>query len=84
MEAGFETADLAQGEGKKIEEKGALSLGRKADHLPFRVSGGLLVDVLQVRRLAAETRAVVDDLAVDFSRSVVDERHPALPLIVTA
>jgi hypothetical protein len=30
---------------------------------------------LQVRRLPAQPRAVVDDLAVDLSRSVVDESH---------
>src|SRR4029077_19986463 len=41
----------------------------------LRLGIGLVVDVLQVRRLPAETRAVVDDLAVDLARRVVDEAH---------
>jgi hypothetical protein len=35
---------------------------------------------LQVGRLAAETRAVINDLAVNFSRCVVDKSHKALTL----
>jgi hypothetical protein len=35
---------------------------------------------LQVGRLAAEARAVINDLAVDFSRCVVDKGHKALTL----
>ena len=43
--------------------------------LPFDVGGGLVVDVLQVGRLAAQPGAVVDDLAVDLLAGVVDEGH---------
>ncbi len=58
---------------KKIEEKGSLSLGGERDHLAFLLFGGLLVDVLQVRGLAAKARTVINDLAVNLAGCEVDE-----------
>ena len=43
---------------------------------------GALVDELEVRRFAAEPRAVVDDLAIDLPGHVVDKAHRGLPLSV--
>jgi len=45
--------------------------------LPRALWRGGLENVLQVSRFAAETRAVVNDLAVNFSRCVVDKGHKA-------
>src|SRR5712671_6582418 len=75
MEAGLESTDLAQRQGEEVEEEGALRLRGQRDHLPLRLLVGVRVDVLEIRRLSAEPRAVVDDLAVDLTRAVVDETH---------
>src|SRR5207247_6656686 len=75
VEAGLEAADLAERERQEVEEQGALGLGRERDHLALRLGVRLVVDPLQVGRLAAQPGAVVDDLAVDLARRVVDERH---------
>ena len=37
--------------------------------------------MLEIRGFSAETRSVINDLAVDFSGGVVDERHMALTLL---
>jgi hypothetical protein len=79
VEAGGEAADGAQVEGQEVEEQRAVRLGREGDHLALRLRRGLVVDVLQVGRLAPEAGAVVDDLAVDLFAGVVDERHVARP-----
>jgi len=51
---------------------------READELASGLWCSGLKDVLKVRRFTAKTRTVVNDLAVDFSRGVVNERHNAL------
>src|SRR5690606_22817686 len=83
VEPGAEAADGAEVHGEEVEEERALGLGGGRDQLPLRGGGDLLVDVLEVGRLAAQARAVVDDLAVDLARRVVDQRHgrdaPQLP-----
>ena len=75
VEAGSKAADLPQRQREEVEEERPLGLRRERDHLPFRVLPGLVVDVLEVGRLPAETRPVVDELAVDLARAVVDEGH---------
>ena len=75
VEAGLEAADLAERERQEVEEERALGLGGEGDHLPLRLRVGLGVDVLEVGRLPAQAGAVVDDLAVDLARAVVDEAH---------
>ena len=57
VEAGLEAADLAERQRQEVEEQRALGLGRERDHLALRVGVGLVVDVLQVRRLPAQARA---------------------------
>src|SRR4029077_60140 len=68
-------ADLTERERQEVEEERALGLRREADHLALRFGVRALVDVLQVRRFSAEARPVVDQLAVDLARHVVDEAH---------
>jgi hypothetical protein len=82
VEAGLEAADLAERQRQEVEEQRALGLRGEGDHLPFRLGVGLVVDVLQVGRLPAQTRPVVDDLAVDLARRVVDEAHTSPRLVV--
>src|SRR5207248_5600812 len=79
----LEPADLAERKGKEIEEEGALGLGGEGDHLPLRLLVGVRVDVLQIRRLPAEAGAVIDDLAVDLARAVIDEAHSSGPFLFT-
>ena len=75
MELHLETPDGAEIDRQEIEEERALGLGRQRDHLPPRAGGHLVVDVFEVGGLAAESRPVVDELAVDFTGRVVDHRH---------
>src|SRR5439155_18071466 len=74
----LEAAYRSEVEREKVEEEGAIGLGSQRDQLPLGLRVGLVVDPLQVRRLPAEAGAVVDDLAVDLTRRVVDERHGLL------
>src|SRR5438067_1440563 len=70
-----EARDRAEIEREKIEEQCAIGLGRERNHLALSVLRHLPVDVVQVRRLPGPTWPVVDDLARDLARGVVDERH---------
>ena len=75
VKPGLEAANFSERQREKVEEQGAIRLGREGDHLALRVGIGALVDVLQVRRFPAQTRAVIDDLEVDLPVLDVDERH---------
>src|SRR5262249_12136402 len=75
VEAGLEASNLGQRQRQEVEEQRAVGLGGEGNHLALRLGIGLGVDVLEIRRLAAETRPVIDDLAADFARRVVDEGH---------
>ena len=82
VEARLEAADLAERQRQEVEEERSLGLRREADHLPLVLGVRALVDVLEVRRLPAETGPVIDQLAVDLAGHVVDEAHRrgSLPL----
>jgi hypothetical protein len=67
MESGLESANLAQRKRKEVKEKSALCLGSQGDHLSLAVRVRFFVNILEVSRLAAETRAVKDDFAIDLS-----------------
>ena len=73
MKPGLESTYTPQFQWEKIKEESSIRFGGERDHLPFGVRGGLIVDVLQVGSLAAQPGAIVDNLAVDFARCVVDE-----------
>ena len=77
VEPHLEALDGAHVEGQEVEEQRAVGLGGEAHQLAALLGVGLLVDPLDVRGLAAEARTVVDDLAVDLARGVVDEGHGA-------
>ena len=75
LQAGREARDRSEIERKEIEEERAVGLRRERDHRPAAVARHLIVDVVQVARLAGPSGAVVDDLAGDLARGVVDEGH---------
>ena len=75
MKARFEAADGAEFQRHEVEEESPVGLRRQADQFALGLRGGGVEDVLQVRRLAAQPWAVIDDLAVDLARSVVNESH---------
>jgi hypothetical protein len=79
VKAGLETLHGAQLEGQEVEEEGAVHLRGQRDELALGGGIDLVVDVLDVSRLAAKTGAVVDDFAVDFAGRIVDERHAPTP-----
>ena len=68
LKARCESGDRAEIERQKIEEQGAIGLGGERDHRALALIRHERVDVLQVRRLARPSRAVVDDLARDLAR----------------
>src|SRR5690606_2619979 len=78
VEPRLEAVHLAQVEGEEVEEQRALVLGGEGDHLALRLGRHLLVDLLEVRRLAGQTRPVVDDLEVDLADGEVDRAHRSL------
>ena len=77
MEARLEPADRAELEWHEVEKQRAVGLRGEADQLAARLGRGRIEDVLQVSRLTTQTWAVVNDLAVDFSGSVIDKGHSA-------
>ena len=75
VKTGLETVDLAEIEGQEVEEQRPLVLGRQRDHLALGLTGDRRVDLLEVRGLAREARAVIDDLEVDLAGREVDRAH---------
>jgi hypothetical protein len=75
LQLGAHPADLAEIEGEKVEEERAVGLGGQREHLAAVVRGERVVDELQVRRLSAQARTVIDDLGRNFPGRVVEENH---------
>ncbi len=75
MEARLESPHRSQLQRHKVKEERAIRFRGQADEFAFRLRRGRVIDVLEIRRLAAEARAVVDDLAIDLSRCVINESH---------
>src|SRR5216683_2625018 len=73
VEPRLETSDGAQIERKKIEEKSSIGLGGQRDHLAFLLIGRFIENELQVRRLTAQTGAVIDDFAIDLAGRKIDK-----------
>src|SRR5262249_35884086 len=75
VEPDLEAADVAEVEGQEVEEKGPIGVGRERDEPPLGRGVGPVINVLEVRRFSAQSRPVVDDLAIDLADGVVDEGH---------
>ncbi len=81
MKASLEAADRPQLQGHEIKEQRSIGFGCETNQLTPGLRGGRIVDVLKIRGLAAESGAVIDDLAVDLTGRVVDQRHVARALL---
>src|SRR6266478_1711021 len=75
MKARFESAYRSQIQWQEVEEQRAVRLGGQRHHFPLLVLPGVVVDPLQVGGLSAQTWTVVHQLAVNFARRKIDERH---------
>src|SRR5216683_8259943 len=78
MKARLEPADRSQVQRQKVEKKRAVRLCRQRNHLALLVLSRVVVNPLQVRGFSAQTWTVVHQLAVDFARRKIDERHLSL------
>ncbi len=75
LQAHLHAPDEADVQGQEVEEERAVRLRFQAHHLAARLRRGLLMDVLEVRRLPAQARTVVHDLGRHLHRGVVEEDH---------
>jgi hypothetical protein len=79
LHAGLHPADLAQIHRQEVEEQRAVGLGGQGEHLALDALAQVLVDELEVRRLAAQAGTVVDDLGRQLLGRVVEQYHPKVP-----
>src|SRR5437868_7449567 len=79
VKAGLEAAHGAKVERQEVEKERAVGFRRQADELALGLLGGRIIDELQVGGLAAEARPVINNLAIDLARGVVDERQGLYP-----
>src|SRR5215213_1587143 len=79
VELDLEPTDVPEIYREEVEEQRSFGLGGKRDHLAPGGRGNLVVDVLQVGSLPAQSRPVVHQLAVDLPGGVVDHRHGEFP-----
>ncbi len=63
----------------EVEEERPFRFRGDRFHLAPNISGQALVDVDEIRGLAAQAGAVVDDLGVDLTIRDVDQRHGGGP-----
>jgi len=75
VEARLEPTNSAELERHEVKKQRAVSFCRKTDQFAARLGSSRVEDVLQIGRLTTQTWAVVNDLAVDFSGSVVNKGH---------
>ena len=75
MKARLETAHRPQIQGQEVEEERAVRFRRQGDHFPLLVLSRVIVNPLQVGGLSAKTGTVVHQLAINFARGKIDERH---------
>src|SRR5579862_4269288 len=73
MDARLEAAYRAQVQRQEVEEQRTFGFRRQGDHLPLLLVRRFLINHLQIRGLAAESGAVIHDLAVNLSGCEVDE-----------
>jgi hypothetical protein len=75
LDARLHAPDGAELDGQEVEEEGPVGLGGQGEHLSLVADRQLLVDPLQVRRLAAQPRPVIDDLRRELFRRIVEQDH---------
>ena len=72
LHAHFLSGDRAELHRHEVEEERAIRLRRHRNHLPFVVEFRIRVDLLEIRRLPAQTGAVVDEFHRHFVDRFVD------------
>src|SRR5262249_4692818 len=75
VETGLESSDSAEFQGHEVEKESTVSLGSQTDKFATGLGSRGIEYVLQVGRFATEAWAVVNDLAVNLSRSVINKGH---------
>ena len=75
MKARFEPTYRSEVQWQKVEKQRPVRLRRQRHHFSLLILPRVVVDPLQVRGLSAQTRTVVHQLAVNFARRKIDERH---------
>ena len=60
---------------EEVEEERALALGIQRQQLASQIRPATLVNMAQIRRLTAQTGAVVNDLQMDLASGVLDDGH---------
>ena len=75
MEAGFETPNRAQFKRHEIKKERAVSLSGQTNQFSSGLGGRRIINVLKIGSLAAESRTVINDLAINLPRCIVDECH---------
>src|SRR5262245_2889350 len=75
VEAGGEAVHLPEVHWQEVEEQRAIVVGGDRDQPAAALLGQALVEELEVGGLPPEPRAVIDDLEMDLTGAVVDERH---------
>ena len=60
---------------KEIKKQSAFGFGSQANQLAFLLCRRRIIDILEIRRFAAQPWPVIYDFAIDLTRCVVDERH---------
>src|SRR5437667_4672563 len=75
MKARLESAHGSQIQWQEVEEERAVRLGRQRHHLALLILSRVVVDPLQIGGFSAQTWTVVHQLAVNFARGKINERH---------
>jgi hypothetical protein len=75
VEPSFKAPDRAEVEREEVEEERAVSFGGKRNHLATGLRQRLVEDPVEISSLSAQAGSVVDNFAVDFSGSEIDETH---------
>src|SRR5215216_3219889 len=75
MKAGLKSPHRSEVERQEVEKQCPVRLGRKAYELAFSLRGGRIIYVLQIGGFPAKARPVINYLAIDLARCVVDERQ---------
>src|ERR1700716_2728934 len=75
MKASFESPHRAQVQRQKVEKQRPVGLRSQRDHLALLGLPGMVVNILQVGGLSAQTWTVIHQLAIDFARRKINEWH---------
>jgi len=67
IKTGLKPTNSSKLERHEVEEQSSIRFSCKRNELALRLRSGRIVDVLQIRCLTAQTRAVINDLAIDLS-----------------